>query len=610
MVKERTIVMQNFEFIKKTVFDTIGFDADNISLEVSDSDGVYVSFKGEKAVVGGKTTAMLCRALFLLAKNISEGKKSFEIRETPVFDDCGVMIDCSRNGVMKVDAVKKYINCMAALGLNFLMLYTEDTYTIEEYKFFGYLRGKYSKEELREIDDYAYSLGVEVIPCIQTLGHLAQYLQWSESEPIVDTSSVLIVDEDATYKFIEAAIRSMRECFRTNRIHIGMDEAHDVGLGKFLKKHGYQNRFETLNRHLGRVVEICNKYGYKPMMWSDMYFRLASPNGSYYVDSEIDFSKEITDNIADVDMVYWDYYHSDGKIYDLQIKCHKKLLRPLLFAGGISNWYGQLPWHEETWNNSKAALRSCARNGVRSVFATIWGDDGCETNIFFSVPYLPLFSEYCYRGSKTRDRDIISVSEFLTKTKFKTWEAIGSYHAYIDGTAAHGKAYFYNDPFYNLVPYKTEVSEKMLDRYKEALTTVNAAKMPKDSLHMKKYAKHIFKISILKTELLLRLRDAYLKKDKEYMTYAAEKVIPELIKLFKELSEIHREQWNATYKPFGYEVISFRYGGSINRLKDIKKSLGEYLSGESDSIPELEAEQYPATRRLNTRRFFTPSAIF
>ena len=94
------------------------------------------------------------------------------------------------------------------------------------------------------------------------------------------------------------------------------------------------------------------------------------------------------------------------------------------------------------------------------------------------------------------------------------------------------------------------------------------------------------------------------------MTYAAEKVIPELIKLFKELSEIHREQWNATYKPFGYEVISFRYGGSINRLKDIKKSLGEYLSGESDSIPELEAEQYPATRRLYTYRFFTPSAIF
>ena len=154
------------------------------------------------------------------------------------------------------------------------------------------------------------------------------------------------------------------------------------------------------------------------------------------------FSKEITDNIADVDMVYWDYYHSNGKIYDLQIKCHKKLLRPLLFAGGISNWYGQLPWHEETWNNSKAALRSCARNGVRSVFATIWGDDGCEDEHILLRTLSPSVLRILLPRIQTRDMDIISVSEFLTKTKFKTWEAIGSYHAYIDGTGRARKSLF------------------------------------------------------------------------------------------------------------------------------------------------------------------------
>ena len=37
------------------------------------------------------------------------------------------------------------------MGLNSMMLYTEDTYTVDNYPYFGYLRGRYSKEELKEI---------------------------------------------------------------------------------------------------------------------------------------------------------------------------------------------------------------------------------------------------------------------------------------------------------------------------------------------------------------------------------------------------------------------------------------------------------------------------
>jgi len=39
-------------------------------------------------------------------------------------------------------------------------------------------------EELKEIDDYAASLGVKLVPCIQTLAHLAQFLQWSHTAPL------------------------------------------------------------------------------------------------------------------------------------------------------------------------------------------------------------------------------------------------------------------------------------------------------------------------------------------------------------------------------------------------------------------------------------------
>ena len=83
----------------------------------------------------------------------------------------GVMLDCSRNGVMKPEAVKRMIDCLQKMGYNALELYTEDTFEVEGEPYFGYLRGRYTGAELKELDLYAAAHGIELIPCIQTLAH-------------------------------------------------------------------------------------------------------------------------------------------------------------------------------------------------------------------------------------------------------------------------------------------------------------------------------------------------------------------------------------------------------------------------------------------------------
>jgi len=59
----------------------------------------------------------------------------------------GVMIDCSRNGVMKPKQVMRFIDALAKMGYNMLELYTEDTYEVEGEPYFGYLRGRYTGKE-------------------------------------------------------------------------------------------------------------------------------------------------------------------------------------------------------------------------------------------------------------------------------------------------------------------------------------------------------------------------------------------------------------------------------------------------------------------------------
>ena len=90
------------------------------------------------------------------------------------------MLDCSRDGVYTVEALKKYIRILAKMGYTSLQLYTEEVYEIPEEPYFGYLRGRYSEAELRELDAYAAEQGIELVPCIQTLAHLSGLTRWPE----------------------------------------------------------------------------------------------------------------------------------------------------------------------------------------------------------------------------------------------------------------------------------------------------------------------------------------------------------------------------------------------------------------------------------------------
>ena len=63
---------------------------------------------------------------------------------------------------------------MAKMGLDMLMLYTEDMFKMDQYPYFGYMRGAYTKDEIKEIVAFGEKYGVELVPCIQTLAHLGQ----------------------------------------------------------------------------------------------------------------------------------------------------------------------------------------------------------------------------------------------------------------------------------------------------------------------------------------------------------------------------------------------------------------------------------------------------
>ena len=571
---------QTITRIKNMVSGVTGFPYEG-TVEATQADGLRVAGNAAHAAIGAESIPALARGFMRLFQELSSGKESVELFEEKRFDFVGCQLDGSRNAVMKVDSVKKYMDACCAMGMNCILLYLEDTYEIPEYPYFGYLRGKYTKDELREMDDYAASLGMELIISMQTLAHLEQFLQWPKSAHMRDNTTCLLIDEDETYEFIEAEIRALRGCLRSNRLHIGMDEAHGVGMGRYYTKHGPTNRFELLARHVRRVCEICEKYGFKPMMWSDMFFRLGSKTNQYY-DKQADIPQSVIESLPNVDMCYWDYYHTDEDLYDHMLREHARMGQNTIFAGGVWTWSGFLPQVDYTWATMEPGLRMCAKHKVKTVFATMWGDDGNETNHFLALNQVALFSEFCWRGDACTRDNVEATGEFVSGL---AREAYNAFSLFYPGAVDQrpGKKIVYCDLLYPLGPAQEEVLAA-LKRSRKALSILEPYRERTDC----RYAYALFDIVYQKSLLLSELRARYLAGDRNWIAQTAEESIPALLEAYEELRAAHKAIWHRDYKRNGWEVMALRYGAVTGRLEDVQEALLRWANGELDTLCELD----------------------
>ena len=236
------------DFLGQEIFDSIDIDFE--MLKESDYN-IELVLNKNKATLKYRHLCDLFRGLSLIKE--SKGKDSFEAKLKSSFSKKALFIDCSRNAAVRISELKKIILIQALMGQNQLYLYLEDGFKLDNYPYFGYLRPSYSEDELKCLDEYASSFGIELIPAIQTLGHLKKVLRWSQMSPISDTDDTLLINNPNTYVFVEELIKFCKKCFKTHNIHIGMDESVGIGLGKYLNDHSYKDPKELFIEHLQKV---------------------------------------------------------------------------------------------------------------------------------------------------------------------------------------------------------------------------------------------------------------------------------------------------------------------------------------------------------------------
>lgn len=581
----------------------LGFECcgDGIPVEtVTAENGISISFDPSGAVITYHKKSEYFRALGLMCEAAKEGKK-VSIEETPIFGDITYMQDNSRNAVSTLSEAKALIRKMALMGYTSLMLYTEDTYEMPEYPYFGYLRGRFTKEELKELNGYGEGFGIELIPCIQTLAHLNQIFRMPGFGEVHDTMDILLCGEEKTYELIEAMVKTCRECFSSKRINIGMDEAEAMGLGNYLKKNGYQDRFGIIVEHLKRVLAICEKYEFSAMMWSDMFFKLLS-GGGYY--SGLQVSEEIKSLIPDnVSLIYWDYYTRDPQKYDQMFEGHKKLSDKIVFAGGAWRWSGFAPLLHHSLMISEMALKSAAAHGIDHVLVTGWGDNGAECSSQAVLPVLMQYAEYGYSRDISKE-NLEKRLAACAHADFDDFMKLDLPNLTPDNpdpgrvSVNPPKYLFFQDLLMGL--YDRHVDPDTFPaHYRECRTMfAQIAKKGGDYAYVFETMEKLCAVLASKCDLGVRMKAAYDAGNREELSCLAEECLT-LTGLVDSFYEAFRTQWYRENKPFGFDVQDIRIGGLKQRILAAERTLRSYLNGEIDRIEELEQERLVLDSREN-----------
>ncbi|MDD6995823.1 MAG: hypothetical protein SPH68_03355, partial [Candidatus Borkfalkiaceae bacterium] len=352
---------------------------------------------------------------------------------------------------------------------------------------------------------------------------------------------------------------------------------------------GAEKRFDILLRHLSRVSELAEKYGFKPMMWSDMFFRIAG-NGEYYHTKPI--PEEVTEKVPqNVQLVYWDYYNEDETLLECMTKHHLDFHRKVWIAGGAWKWCGFQSDNKKSLSQTEKFIRSAKKQGVNDILITLWGDNGGECSPYAVLPSL-VYAAECARGNF----DVENAKEKFKEIFGESWDDFMLCDLPCPEPLAKTgyrlgvKEMLYSDYFLSSFDCGVLGTGEERKIYAEFADRFSGAE--KRSKHygylFASYAALCRALSV-KYDLGYRTREAYGSGDKN----ALAALIPEYEKtlaLLEEFAQTYEKQWLKENKPHGFDVQDIRLGGIIQRTKSCMRRLKAYVGGEISKIDELEEE--------------------
>ncbi|MBO4513425.1 MAG: family 20 glycosylhydrolase [Victivallales bacterium] len=194
-----------------------------------------------------------------------------------------IQLDLARQ-MENIDTIENFIKIMAEAGYNGILLYLEDRIRTASYP---YPKDNecYTEEQMRQLVDYAAKLGMEIVPCVATLGHAERFLRHPELAHLSEVRDGIkerfggnrkdefCPTEPEFYPFMERYLTEVAALFPSKYFHAGLDEFFNYCLCPRCKAAApdYESQRKMFVDHVIKIHDILAKLGKRMAMWSDMF---------------------------------------------------------------------------------------------------------------------------------------------------------------------------------------------------------------------------------------------------------------------------------------------------------------------------------------------------
>ena len=354
------------------------FENDNAFIE----EKYVLNISNNKIVIKALDGKGFYYALVTLAQIVRQSDKmikNLEIEDYPDLKIRGLMVDVSRDKVPTIKTIKNIIDMISSLKMNHIELYVEGfSFEYEKYKKYLKKDGYITKKEYKEIEEYANSKYIDLVPNENGFGHMGKWLSYEEFKPLAECPegiflwgrnrepSTLDPLNEKSIELVKDLYDEMIPLSNSKYFNMNFDEPFELGKGK--------SKDEVLKKGLGNVYidytlkayEALKKYNKTPLIWMDVLIK----------------HKELLSRLPK-DMIFVDWGYDSSYSFKKHLEELKSQQTQFMAAPGTSSWCSFLGRQEEAFETIRNACNAVYENNGLGVLLTDWGDFG-------HLQYLPI----------------------------------------------------------------------------------------------------------------------------------------------------------------------------------------------------------------------------
>ena len=199
-----------------------------------------------------------------------------EVHDWPSLAYRAVMMDMSHDELLTEKEVKRQIDFMARWKANQYYFYSEASIELEGFALLN-PEGRFTREEVRRVIDYARQRHVDVIPCVELYGHLHDLFRVERYADlaVLPHGQDLNALDPRVMTLVGDWVGQLAQLFPSPFLHIGLDETYE--LEKSAQTAAGMAPGKIYLQHLTQVTHLAEKLGKHVVFWADMNILTANP---------------------------------------------------------------------------------------------------------------------------------------------------------------------------------------------------------------------------------------------------------------------------------------------------------------------------------------------